>query len=309
VTRSPADPAEVFDHFSTAEVDLNDNGDFVFSGFDRGPDADDSWIYKSIGGVIHVIAHEGDAVPASVPGGWLVAGAGFGGVVPMSDTGSVLWFLDWSDPDTTRDTGLLLDDQLLLQEGVSMLGGLVLEDVPNGEDEVAMSDDGAFGIIEVVLDDAAGDKDAVFLVTFDQGLGTNYCTANPNSTGVAAEISATGSLVVVDNDVTLMASSLPPNAFSFFICSRNQGFSANPGGSAGNVCLGSPIGRGVGNMIVSSGPMGVVAIPANLTAMPQPLGAVAVLAGDTWNFQCWYRDVVGGIPTSNFSDGLTLLFQ
>jgi hypothetical protein len=32
------------------------------------------------------------------------------------------------------------------------------------------------------------------------------------------------------------------------------------------------------------------------------------MAGETWNFELWYRDNNPG-PTSNFSDGLTITFQ
>ena len=41
--------------------------------------------------------------------------------------------------------------------------------------------------------------------------------------------------------------------------------------------------------------------------MPTPVGAQAVLPGDTWHFQCWYRDANPGV-TSNFSDGLSITF-
>jgi len=51
-----------------------------------------------------------------------------------------------------------------------------------------------------------------------------------------------------------------------------------------------------------------VNVTADLTVMPQPSGAVAVLPGETWSLQCWYRDAVGGSATSNFSDGLAVLF-
>ncbi|MEZ6018376.1 MAG: hypothetical protein R3F49_24985 [Planctomycetota bacterium] len=46
---------------------------------------------------------------------------------------------------------------------------------------------------------------------------------------------------------------------------------------------------------------------ADLNAI-QPLGAVVVLPGATWNFQCWYRDTALGFLTSNFSDGLEVRF-
>ena len=140
-------------------------------------------------------------------------------------------------------------------------------------------------------------------------MGTNYCTPAPHSTGAAASIAGSGSATVWVNDLTLTGSSLPQNAAAFFLCSRAQGFAANPGGSAGNLCLGSKIGRLVGGVIVSSGATGVVHVTADLTLMPQPNGAVVVQPGETWDFQCWFRDAaMGGGATSNFSDWLEVLF-
>jgi len=140
-------------------------------------------------------------------------------------------------------------------------------------------------------------------------VGTNYCTPAPNSTGATATISGTGSAAVTLNNLTLASSNLPQNAAAFFLCSRTQGFVQNPGGSAGNLCLGNAIGRRVGGLIPNSGTTGMVSVLADLTSMPQPSGAVVVQAGETWNFQCWYRDAVaGGGSTSNFSDGLEVLF-
>jgi len=90
--------------------------------------------------------------------------------------------------------------------------------------------------------------------------------------------------------------------------SRTQGFVAHAGGSQGNLCLGGSIGRNVGGLIVNSGAPGSVMVSAPLGAMPQPARPVAVVVGETWHFQCWFRDSVGGAATSNFSDGLALLF-
>ncbi len=140
-------------------------------------------------------------------------------------------------------------------------------------------------------------------------VGTNYCTPAPNSTGATATISGSGSASVALNNLTLASANLPLNAAAYFVCSRDQGFVQNPGGSAGNLCLGGAIGRRVGGLIPNSGTTGMVSVLADLNAMPQPSGAVVVQAGETWNFQCWYRDAVaGGGSTSNFSDGLEVLF-
>lgn len=142
------------------------------------------------------------------------------------------------------------------------------------------------------------------------GIGTNFCTPNPNSTGVPSQISAMGSVQLGVNDVVLMASDLPINSFGFFLVSRLQGFVPNPGGSNGNLCLTGPIGRYVGpGEIQNSGPGGEYSLAIDLTAIPQPNGFVSAISGETWNFQSWHRDLVGGAAQSNFTDGLELTLQ
>ncbi len=146
--------------------------------------------------------------------------------------------------------------------------------------------------------------------TCDGSIGIAYCTAVVNSTGVAGELSAAGSLTVADNDVTLTASSLPTTAFGFFIVSMDQGFVMNPGGSTGNLCVAGSVGRYVGpGQIQNSGGSGSFSLALDLTAVPQPTGAVAAVAGDTWNFQTWFRDSGPMGATSNFTRGLEVNFN
>ncbi len=141
------------------------------------------------------------------------------------------------------------------------------------------------------------------------GPGTSYCSANANSTGIASEITATGSRLVADNDITLTATDLPPLAFGFFITSRQQNFVMNPAGSAGNLCLGGAIGRYVGaGQIMNSGTAGEISLTLDLTMIPQPNGFEAVMAGDQWNFQLWHRDSSPAGPTSNFTNGVSIDF-
>jgi hypothetical protein len=140
-------------------------------------------------------------------------------------------------------------------------------------------------------------------------IGTNYCTANPNSTLATGDIIATGSAIAANNNLTLTASSLPNNAFGFFLTSMTQGFVANPGGSAGNLCLGGAIGRYVGpGQVLNTGLVGGFSLVLDLTQTPTPTGPVAITGGQTWNFQAWHRDSVGGVAVSNFTDGLTINF-
>lgn len=137
-----------------------------------------------------------------------------------------------------------------------------------------------------------------------------YCTpAATNSSGNFASISILGSTAVSQNDFRLVVSGLPSNQFGFFITSRLTGFISNPGGSAGNLCLGGDIGRGVGGAVVNSGIFGSFDILVDLTDLPQPTGNVPALAGETWNFQAWFRDFANGQPTSNFSTAWQVTFQ
>ena len=121
---------------------------------------------------------------------------------------------------------------------------------------------------------------------------------------------ANGSNVVVDNSLTLETTRLPLNAFAFYLTSRTQGFVQNPGGSAGNLCLSGAIGRYVGpGQIQNSGMTGGFQYMIDLNVHPTPTGIVQVQAGQTWNFQCWHRDSVGGAAVSNFSDAISIGFQ
>ena len=142
-------------------------------------------------------------------------------------------------------------------------------------------------------------------------LGASYCSnAVQNSSGYSATISAAGAGVAASNDVTLRTALLPTNAFGFYLTSLQPGSVANPGGSAGNLCLSGAIGRYIGaGQIKNSGTTGSFELTLDLAQHPTPTGFVTVAAGDTWHFQTWYRDVVGGVAVSNFSDGVAVTFQ
>ena len=139
------------------------------------------------------------------------------------------------------------------------------------------------------------------------GLGgtvTPYCgPANPNSTGAPAVISTRGSMSVANNCLVLAASALPPGQVGYFLASLAPGLFSPPG-SAGLLCLGGNIGRFNQPPNIGQGP--TFSIQIDLTAIPQPAGIVAGVPGDTWNFQCWYRDVGN---TNNFTDAVSVTFQ
>ena len=147
------------------------------------------------------------------------------------------------------------------------------------------------------------------VLTISEGLGSTICSAQANESGGGAVITATGSPVATDNSLTLDVRNLPANTMGYFLTSSDATYLANPGGSAGNLCIASlSIGRYAGAVQTSDG-AGAVSFPVDLTAVPGPTGPSSVMAGDTRFFQYWSRDTAGGNPTSNFSTAVSITFQ
>ena len=146
-------------------------------------------------------------------------------------------------------------------------------------------------------------------------VGESYCLAAPNSTGVPGRIQATGRSIASQGRLTLSCTDLPPNVFGFFLVSRAPDQNSNPGGSAGNLCIANPLGRLDDPwQVKNSGPNGTVSLSTELgewSIGAQPIGGglASALAGETWYYQFWHRDVVGAGATSNFSEGLRVEFN
>ena len=170
------------------------------------------------------------------------------------------------------------------------------------------------GVVIVDIDqDSDGDilfSEASFNLNVTE-IANTYCTSNPNSTMEVGDIFATGSSVVAVNELTLHARDLPLNSFGYFLTSRTQGCVDMPGGSQGKLCLGGAVGRysAPGQIQFSAG-VQAFALTIDQSQTPDPaIGLIAIQPGESWNFQAWYRDQVGGAPTSNFTNALSLNFQ
>ena len=140
-------------------------------------------------------------------------------------------------------------------------------------------------------------------------LGTSYCSpAVVNSSGLPATIQACGSPSVTFDYLNLITTDVAPNQWGYYLMSETKGFVPNPGGSDGNLCLGGKIIRFAANpsQVIWSGPEGRSVYSPDLTDLPQ---RTIFQPGETWNFQLWFRDVVGTKFTSNFSDGVAITFD
>ena len=192
-------------------------------------------------------------------------------------TGSETWLTQFGAPE-----GRIVVDGASNQRGGVYLGGLVLNSPGPASSWV-----GRYDNIETEI----------------------FCSpSNVNSTGTHGKMSASGSSDLAANDVTLRADDLPLDSFGFFVNSQTRDFITTPSGMI--ICVGAPAGRFIGpGEIQNSGAIGSISIPIDLTAIPQPNGPLAVQPGDTWHFQAWYRDSIGGTATSYFTDGVSVTFQ
>lgn len=129
-------------------LDMNNNGDWVIRGNLTGDTLTDECIIRNN----TIVAQEGTTLPSISP--FLFQNFGLAGApVAIDNAGNVVYFGDWDDPDTSRDTGIFWNDQLIVQEGVTMVGGLLVFSIANGEDSLAMSDNGEWLIFECTLRD------------------------------------------------------------------------------------------------------------------------------------------------------------
>ncbi|MCP3917562.1 MAG: VCBS repeat-containing protein [bacterium] len=131
--------------------------------------------------------------------------------------------------------------------------------------------------------------------------GVSSCDALPNSTGLPGVLTARGSANAIRGDLVLQASQMIPFGFGYAIVSRDLG-SSMPPGAAGILCLTGNVGRYNRVTEMLFGEMDELEL--DLESIPTNPPA-AVLAGETWHFQAWYRDG----QASNFTNSLSVGFH
>ena len=151
---SPA-AGRTWQNLASAKVSISGNGShYAHTGTLSGDTATDSVIV--VDGAIY--RQEGDSVPG-IPGFQFTSFGTLGAQV--DDSGNVLWYGDWNDPATAMDTGIFLNDQLLVQEGVTMIDGLTVLTVRSFADTLVMSDNGQYIVFEAVL---TGNIEGAFMI-------------------------------------------------------------------------------------------------------------------------------------------------
>jgi hypothetical protein len=144
---------------SSPELDLNNKGEYVFSGSLNGDSASNLLIDKK--GT--KFKQEGDSVTTD-NGTFSLTSFGSGPIL-IDDFGNVLWYGDWDDANTDEDTGLFLNDLLLVQEGVTSVStgraSHVVDTVRGITEGYDMSDSGEWIILRA---DFVGSLDAAVVI-------------------------------------------------------------------------------------------------------------------------------------------------
>lgn len=130
---------------SSAWFDLGDGGDWAVCGRLDGASADAELIARNG----QKLVQAGDAVP-SLAAPFTLLEVGRGGV-HVDDQGRVLWMGRWNDADATRDEGLFLDYELVVQEGVSQAFGVTIGALDSGAENIDLSPDGVYLVFKGVL--------------------------------------------------------------------------------------------------------------------------------------------------------------
>ncbi|MFT7669300.1 MAG: hypothetical protein ACI8X5_002000 [Planctomycetota bacterium] len=130
----------------------------------------------------------------------------------------------------------------------------------------------------------------------------NYCDPLPNSVGSGATISYSGTTGLVANDLTLTVLGVPAGVPGLFFYASNQtaGFFGE-----GLLCVQGDLKR-LNVQITDS--LGFVSKTLDLSSAPFDSGNGQAIAGETKNFQFWYRDTAGGPNGFNTSGALEVTF-
>lgn len=165
---------------------------------------------------------EGDVLPAVAPFNLRKFGLG---AAHLSDSGSILWFARWSDPDATRNEGLFLDDRLIVQKGVTVAtDGTLVAGIDDRDGKHYISPDGRYVIFLGYREDG---KQVVFMLDlenpvaqlcFGTGIGVScpcgnegqpgYGCDNANGLG-GARLSASGEPSLTADTMTFTVEGLP----------------------------------------------------------------------------------------------------
>jgi Tol biopolymer transport system component len=135
----------------------------------------------------------------------------------------------------------------------------------------------------------------IFVRDRSSGIGWKYCTANANSTGSPADLSASGSASSGAGDLVLTSSPVPDQDGIFF-----------HGANQSQVPFGNGFLCATGSIVRGAVVMGVGNVATYTYANSDTQHSLAAFIGSTRNFQHWFRDPSGGGAFFNTSNAISI---
>ncbi|MFT7667521.1 MAG: hypothetical protein ACI8X5_000200 [Planctomycetota bacterium] len=276
---------------SSAECSINNNGDWVVNGGISGSTADNQLIAKNDVKFVQ----KGDSLTGM--GGYLITSFS-NGPVEIANNGDVLWFGAWDDPDTSKNEGLWLNQTMIVQEGVTTVGGTLITKLVGAIDGYHMDPDGQWIVFEATL---ATGLDGIFRLSIGSGgqPGNPMCFGDGsggvcpcgnfggtgqgclNSSGSGGTLAAFGAPSAASSTLSFQAGSVASNKTCLLV--SNTTSSSNPLGD-GLGCVGG--GWATHNVSFSNG-SGSVNWGAN------QISSAGWVAGQEQYFQVMFRDPSG----------------
>jgi hypothetical protein len=130
-------------------------------------------------------------------------------------------------------------------------------------------------------------------------LAVEFCIAAPNSVSSGALISTDGSTSIANNDLSFWTTQVPPNAFGRYFYGPNQTLVAFGNGVR---CVGNGFFR---LPTLNADVDGVAVFALDHNALPA-FGVIS--AGESHNFQFWYRNPAAGGANFNASNAIHATF-
>lgn len=230
---------------------------------------------------------------------------GGGGVIPVGPLPLVLPIdgtLDLADCGTVLSSAA----QELFMQTVPGQGGFAITDLPLPLPTILPPGNTADLLLNATVDQLTVNGDVRVAISADAGVSGRtevICESNPNSSGIAAVLGTSGSTSVGSADLALVATELPMNSLGYLLMSQTEDLVPGFGGSQGTLCLGGTIYR-FSLSVQSSGQLGEVSFAPDFNALP---GGQQFVAGESWNFQYWFRDANPAV-TSNTTGAVRVLF-
>lgn len=163
--------------------------------------------------------------------------------------------------------------------------------------------DGVLDARQLLLDPAL-DLDGDGRLDDCEGAFERYCPASVNSSGRSAALRATGSVSLAANDLTLTVSHAPAHQPGLFLYGPERDLTVE---GDGFLCVGAP--RVHLEPVLLTDATGAASLSLDLVSEPFSGGAHTLAAHETWSFQFWFRDPLGGPEGFNLSDALAVTFR